>query len=558
MEKSWLQSYPNGISPIINPDSYSSIVAMFEESCALYSQLPAFYNFGVTLSYHQLDIYSRNVAAYLQNVLQLKQGDRIALLLPNILQYPVVLFAALRAGLIVVNVNPLYTARELVYQLKDAGAETIVVLDHFAHTVQKALSSLSIKNIIITEIGDLFPAPKAFILKLILKYIQRKIPPWKIPGVISFKKMFAQGKKLTLQKVTVVSTDIAFLQYTGGTTGVSKGAILSHRNMIANTLQEDMWFSPVRELGKDIFIAALPLYHIFSLNVNCLLSVKMGALSVLITNPRDIPQLIADMAKFKFTAIMGVNTLYKALLKNVKFSKIDFSRIKICLGGGAAIQKNVSDEWQAKARVPILAAYGLTEASPSVIVNPPLLKIFNGTVGLPLPSTEIDIFDEKGNSCPAGQAGELAVKGPQVMSGYWQNPEETKKLFTKTGWLLTGDIASINDKGFVQILERKKDIILVSGFNVYPNEIEDILVTIPGISEAAVISIPDENTGEAVKAFIIKSDTNLTKEAILAFCRANLTGYKIPKQIEFVEQLPKSNIGKILRRELRNKTSSAI
>lgn len=555
MEKIWLKSYPAGVAADIEPNTYSSLVELFEKKCEQYADLPAFYNLGITLTYHQLEKDSRAFAAYLQTTLGLKKGDRVGIMLPNVLQYPIVLFGVLRAGLVAVNVNPLFTARELTYELKDAQVSTLIVLENFASTVKIALPSTPVKHVIIASIGDFFIRPKAWLVHFFLKYILRKIPAVHIPHSMAFVKILKQGQKLKLQKVPIASEDIAFLQYTGGTTGVSKGAMLSHRNIIANVLQEDMWFSPIRQFGKEIFISALPLYHIFSLSVNCFVSINMGGLSVLITNPRDIPSLIKDMKKFKFTAIMGVNTLFNALLKNPAFARVDFSAMKICLGGGMAVQETTSAAWQALTGRPLLAAYGLTEASPSVLVNPPEIKIFNGTVGLPLPSTDVCILDESGRALPLGEVGELAVKGPQVMLGYWQNPEETKKTFTQDGWLLTGDLASIDEKGFVKIVERKKDMIDVSGFKVYPNEIEEVLAKMPGIFESGVVGVPDRTSGEAVKAFIVRKDPALTEEEVRAFCRANLTGYKIPKYIEFCQGLPKSNVGKILRRALRENGS---
>jgi len=551
VEKIWLESYPKGVPTEINPDSYQSLVEMFEQICAQYSQKPAIYNFGVTLTYQQFDEYSKAVTAYLQNTLHLKKGDRIAVMLPNILQYPIVVLGALRAGLIVVNVNPLYTAPELIHQIDDAGAQTIIVLANFAKTVEQALSSTPLKNIIVTELGDLFPRAKAWFFHFYFKYIKRKLPEITISNVINFKDVIAQGAKLPLQHVSLHDHDIAFLQYTGGTTGVAKGAMLSHRNMLANVLQVEAWFSPVFMPGKEIMITALPLYHIFSLMANFLFISKIGGLSVLITNPRDVSQMVSEIAKFKFSIVIGVNTLFNALLNHPRFSNVDFSALKITLGGGMAVQRVVAEKWQVVTGTPLLEAYGLTETSPGVTINPVNLKAYNGTIGLPLPSTDVAILDDDGNELPLGRSGELAVKGPQVMRGYWQNPLETQKVFTKAGWLLTGDIASINPHGYVSILERKKDMILVSGFNVYPNEIEDVLMHMPGVLEVAVIGIPDEHTGQAVKAFIVKKEQSLTAEDVLKFCRESLTGYKLPKNIEFRDSLPKSNVGKILRRALR-------
>ncbi len=551
MEKIWLKHYPKGVPAEINPDNYQSIGEIFRESCEHFQDLPAFYNLGVTISFKKLESDALAFAAYLQQVLNLKKGDRIAIMLPNILQYPVVLFGALCAGLTVVNVNPLYTVPEVVHQLKDAGAETIIVLSTFALTIQKALLDTPLKHIIVTELGDLFPRPRALLVHFVMKYVKRVIPDWDIAHVIHFRHALHQGKQLTFTPVTVTHQDIAFLQYTGGTTGVAKGAMLTHRNMVANVLQAEAWFTPLLRIGQEIIITALPLYHIFSLTANCLFISKIGGLNVLITNPRDIPHTVSEMQKFKFSAITGVNTLFNALLKNHKFNRLDFSEFRMSLGGGMSVQRAVAERWQTVTGLPLLEAYGLTETSPCVCVNPPGLKEYNGTVGLPVSSTEVCILDDDGNEVPIGESGELAIKGPQVMYGYWHNPAETQKVFTKNGWLLTGDIASINDEGFVRILERKKDMILVSGFNVYPNEVEDVLVRLNGVREAAVIGVPDENSGEAVKAFIVREDPTLTKADILRYCRKNLTGYKLPKLIEFTTELPKTNVGKILRRALK-------
>ncbi|EKD54586.1 MAG: hypothetical protein ACD_60C00067G0004 [uncultured bacterium] len=551
MEKIWLQSYPRGVPPEINPDSYQSLVDLFLKICQQFKDSPAFYNLGTTLSFQQLEEDSRACAAYFQHVLNLKKGDRIAIMLPNILQYPVVMFGALLAGLIVVNVNPLYTPPELIHQLKDSGTETIVVLDHFANTVQEALLSTPLKNVIITQIGDFFSPSKGWLIHFYLKYVKKKIPTFHIPHAIRFKEAFSKGKKLTFTPVDVTHQDIAFLQYTGGTTGIAKGAVLTHRNLVANIVQAEAWFSPIFEIGKEIVITALPLYHIFSLTANCLFIAKIGGLNVLITNPRDMPRFISEIAKFKFTVLTGVNTLFNSLLKQPKFLELDFSAVKLGLGGGMAIQQTVASMWQTVTKSPLLEAYGLTETSPCVSMNPPDLREYNGTVGLPVPSTNVCILDEDGHELPIDTPGELAVKGPQVMYGYWHNPTETQKVFTKDGWLLTGDIASINAGGYIKICERKKDMILVSGFNVYPNEIEDVLVRLQGVREAAVIGVPDENSGEVVKAFIVKDNPDLTVSDVLCYCHKNLTGYKVPKFVEFAEDLPKSNVGKILRRALR-------
>src|SRR3990167_1015666 len=474
-------------------------------------------------------------------------------MLPNVLQYPIAMFGALRAGLIVVNVNPLYTPDELVFQLQDSGAETILVLENFAHTVEKVLQRVTMKNVIVCRIGDFSLLPKSWLIQFVLKYVQKKIPAWHIPQVISFKKMLKQGARAQFQTVTVALKDIAFLQYTGGTTGLAKGAILTHRNIMANIAQGKAWIGSKMVMGEEIIITALPLYHIFSLLVDCLLFVKLGGFDVLITNPRDIPGMIKEMAKFKFTTITGVNTLFWGLLKNSQFSKLDFSALKLALGGGMAVQEVVAEKWQQVTGVTLLESYGLTEASPGVAVNPVNLTAYNGSIGLPFPSTDVAILDEDGHELAVNQEGELAIKGPQVMQGYWNQPKETQKAFTKEGWLLTGDIASIDEQGFLRILDRKKDMIIVSGFNVYPNEVEDVLVKLPGVREAAVTGVADEHSGEVVKAYIIRDNPHLTAKEVVRHCREHLTSYKVPKKVEFCHDLPKSNVGKILRRALRDR-----
>jgi long-chain acyl-CoA synthetase len=551
MEKIWLNQYPKDVPYEINPNAYHSLVDMFEQTCAQFADRPAFYNMGTTLTYKQLDDDSRAFAAYLQQKLKLKRGSRVALMMPNILQYPIALYGVLRAGLIAVNVNPLYTAPELIHQLNDSGAETIIVITNFADTVEKALPETSLKNIILTDMGDLLPRPKAWLIHFILKYIKKRIPNIQIANAFNMRDILKQGQALTLEKVVFEEHEIALLQYTGGTTGVAKGAMLMHRNLVANVLQAEAWFSPVFKLGCEVVLTALPLYHIFSLTANCLFINKIGGLNILITNPRDIPGLVTEMKKFNISIITGVNTLFNALLKNSHFTQMDFSKLKICLGGGAPVQEVIANHWQTVTGVAILEAYGLTETSPAAVINPVNSKVFNGAIGLPISSTDVCILDDNHQEVPLDQPGELAIKGPQVMRGYWQNPVETHNVFTKDGWLLTGDIGAINNQGFIRILERKKDMILVSGFNVYPTEIEDTLVHMPGIAEAAVVGVPDENTGEAVKAFIVKADAGLTEADVLRFCHENMTGYKIPHYIEFCTELPKTNVGKILRRALR-------
>jgi long-chain acyl-CoA synthetase len=555
VEKIWLKSYPKGIPAEINPDAYQSIIEIFDSSCKQNPDGPAFYNMGATLTYKQIDQYSRNFAAYLQQELKLKKGDRIAIMLPNCLQYPIAMFGALRAGLIVVNVNPLYTADELTHQMVDSGAGTIVVAANFAATVQTALPNTpALKTVIVTHLGDLLKPFKGWLINFVLKYVYKKIPNWEIPDAIYFKPILAKGQTLNLTTVPLSNQDIAFLQYTGGTTGVSKGAILTHRNMVANIEQASAWFKTFLNEQNEIIITALPLYHIFSLTANCLYFTKIGGLNVLITNPRDIPSMIKEMKKFKFTAITGVNTLFNALIKNPAFKDLDFKKLHLSLGGGMAVQKVVAEKWAALTHAPLLEAYGLTETSPCVTINPCDLKGFNGTVGLPVPSTEVCILDDEHHELPIGERGELAIKGPQVMKGYWNNPAETAKVFTQDGWLLTGDIALITEQGYVRLLERKKDMILVSGFNVYPNEIEDVIARLEGINEVAVVAVHDDNSGEVPKAFIVRENPDLTTEDVIRFAKAHLTPYKVPKHIEFVKELPKTNVGKILRRALRDES----
>jgi long-chain acyl-CoA synthetase len=555
MEKVWLKYYPQGVPAEINPNAYSSLIEIFEESCKTFADHPAFNNLGTTLTFQQINCYAHAFAAYLQQELKLKKGDRLAIMLPNLLQYPIVLFGALRAGLTVVNVNPLYTVPEFTHQIKDSGAETVVVLANFANTVQDALTKTALKQVIVTHLGDLLSPPKSWLINFYLKYIIRKIPRINIPNQLFFNEIIKKGKQLNFQPVMIQPKDIAFLQYTGGTTGVAKGAMLTHRNMVANILQADAWLKHVFQPGKEIIITALPLYHIFSLLANCLVVMKVGGLNVLITNPRQLSTMIKVMGQFKFTVITGVNTLFNKLLSSPQFKNLDFSALKLSLGGGAAVQEKIANQWQEVTGNVLLEAYGLTETSPCVSVNPPTLKKYNGTAGLPVSSTDVCIMGNNGHKLSFNQAGELAVKGPQVMLGYWNNPDETRQVFTHDEWLLTGDIASINEQGFIKIIDRKKEMIIVSGFNVYPNELEDALVKIPGVIEAAVIGVPDDETGEAIKAFVVKNDPALTVENIIQQAHTLLAGYKIPKYIEFRKNLPKSNIGKVLRRELKDSVS---
>ncbi|MHB8405405.1 MAG: long-chain-fatty-acid--CoA ligase [Gammaproteobacteria bacterium] len=552
MEKIWLKEYPRGVPAEINPDEYASLKAILEDSCRQYAALPAYSNLGASLSYADLDRLSRQFGAWLQNVVGLKKGDRVAIMMPNLLQYPVALFGILRCGMVAVNVNPLYTARELEHQLQDSGARTIVIVENFAATLQEALPHVDVKTIVTTQIGDLLPFPKRTLVNFVVKRVKKMVPAWRIPGAVSFRAALAQGAAQTLDEVIVSHEDIAFLQYTGGTTGVAKGAVLTHRNMVANVLQASAWLGSHLESGKETIITALPLYHIFSLTANCLTFMKIGGHNVLITNPRDMPGFVKELAKVKFTGITGVNTLFNGLLHTPGFEHLDFSALKISLGGGMAVQRAVAAKWKQVTGMPLIEAYGLTETAPAACINPLDLKDYNGSIGLPIPSTDISIRDDDGNELKVGEVGELCFKGPQVMRGYWNRPDETAKVLSANGWLRTGDIGRIDSRGYVYIVDRKKDMILVSGFNVYPNEIEDVMMMHPGVREVAAVGVADEHSGEVVKLFVVKKYPKLTVEALREYAHKELTGYKRPKYIEFRDELPKSNVGKILRRELRD------
>lgn len=556
MDKIWLSSYPQDVPQTINPDAYPSIIKMFEESCEKFSSQPSFTCMGKSITFEELNEQSKAFAAYCQQTLKLQRGDRLALMMPNILQYPVALFGGMRAGLTIVNVNPLYTARELEYQLSDSGAKAIVILENFATTLQEILDKTPVEHVITTRLGDWLGFPKSLIVNLVVKHVKKMVPAWNISHAVSFSHTIKQGNDQTFTPVELTHNDIAFLQYTGGTTGRAKGAMLTQRNMVSNIEQASAWLRPFLEEGKEAIITALPLYHIFSLTANCLTFMRYGAENILITNPRDIPMFIKILSNTKFTAITGVNTLFNALLNHPDFGKIDFSTLKIALGGGMAVQHAVADAWEKATKRPLLEAYGLTETSPAACINPLNLTEYNGSIGLPISSTEIKIVSEEGVELPVGEVGELCIRGPQVMKGYWQKPEETAKTLSEDGWLSTGDIARVDEQGFVYIVDRKKDMILVSGFNVYPNEIEDVVAEHPGILEVAAIGIPDSKSGEAIKLFVVKKDTALTESEVIEHCRDNLTGYKIPKQVVFREELPKTNVGKILRRELRDEAAA--
>ena len=557
MTKIWHKGYDAGVPYEINPNEYSSINDVLEVGFTKFKDLPAFHNMGTTLTYSEIELLSRKFASYLQNDLQLQKGDRVALMMPNILQYPIALFGVLRAGLIAVNVNPLYTPRELEHQLKDAGCKAIVIYANSAAVLEKILASTPVKTVILTEIGDMLKFPKNYIVNFVIKNVKKMIPAFNIPNAVDFKECLAKGAADKFKKADVKLDDTAFLQYTGGTTGVAKGAILTHKNIVANMVQARAWIKNLITDGKEIIITPLPLYHIFSLTANCFIFNSVGALNVLITNPRDIPGFVKELQKWKFTAITGVNTLFNGLLNNEEFKKLDFSHLKVSLGGGMAVQKSVADRWKQVTGRPLIEAYGLTETSPAACINPMTLKDYNGLIGLPLPSTEIEIKDDNEKTVPLGEIGEICVRGPQVMAGYYNRPDETAKVMTKDGFFKTGDLGYMNEQGYSKIVDRKKDMILVSGFNVFPNELEDVISQHPKVLECAAVGIPDEKSGEAIKVFIVKKDEGLTKEEVIKFCREQLTSYKVPKLIEFRNDLPKSNVGKILRKDLRAETMAS-
>jgi len=553
MERVWYKHYPHNVSSTINAEEYSSAVDVFEQSVARYRSLGAFTNMGHTMTYGELDRASRDFAAYLQGVLGLKKGERVALMMPNILQYPVAVFGVLRAGLIGVNVNPLYTPRELEHQLKDSGAKAIVILANMACTLEKVRDKVPLEHVIVTEVGDMLPFPKKHIVNFVVKKVKKMVPAFNIPDAISFSRALMMGSVQNFQRVEVKPDDLAFLQYTGGTTGVAKGAMLSHANMVANMQQISEWMKPELVPGTEVIIAPLPLYHIFCLTVNCLAFMKIGSRNILITNPRDIPNFVKDISKEKFTIFVGLNTLFNGLCNNEAFCKLDFSHMKASVAGGMAVQRAVNDKWMTVTGKPLLEGYGLTETSPVLCCNPLGDPKGNrvGTIGMPVPGTDIRIVKDDGTDAAVGEPGELWGKGPQVMKGYWQRPDETAKVL-EGEWFKTGDIAVMEADGYFKIVDRKKDMILVSGFNVYPNEIEDVAASHPGVLESAAIGIPDERSGEIVKLFVVKKDPALTDKDVIAHCRQHLTGYKVPKLVEFRAELPKSNVGKILRKELRS------
>ncbi|ALP61895.1 long-chain fatty acid--CoA ligase [Paraburkholderia caribensis] len=554
MEKVWLKSYPPGVPKEIDPTQYESVTDMLEESFREYRAKPAFACMGKQITYGELDSLSTRLAGWLQSK-GIARGARIAIMMPNVLQYPVALAAILRAGYVVVNVNPLYTPRELEHQLKDSGAEAIILLENFAVTLQAIVRNTSIKHIVVASMGDLMGA-KGLIVNFVVRRVKKMVPAWNLPGHVRFNDAISDGARSKFKPVKQSPDDVAFLQYTGGTTGVAKGATLLHRNLVANVLQSHVWVEPARKKRGDIdqfvTVVALPLYHVFALTVCGLLTIRTGGLGVLIPNPRDIAGMIQSLQGYKITTFPAVNTLYNAMLNHPDFGKLDFSNLLVANAGGMAVQEAVANRWYERTRAPIVEGYGLSETSPCVTCNPTTVTEYSGTIGLPLPSTEVSIRDDDGNELPPGQAGELCIRGPQVMAGYWNRPDETAKVMTSDGFFRSGDIATVNDDGFVKIVDRKKDMILVSGFNVYPNEIEDVVARHPGVFEVAAVGVPDEHSGEAVKLYIVKKDDAITDADIFAYCKTQLTGYKRPRLVEFRKELPKSNVGKILRRELRD------
>ncbi|EJI86069.1 FadD [Alishewanella aestuarii B11] len=550
MDRVWLKRYPSGVPAEINADHYSSLLDIFEQSIAKFADKVAFVNMGKSITYRELDQQSQAFAAYLQHELGLKKGDAVAIMMPNLLQYPVALMGVLRAGCSVVNVNPLYTPRELQHQLTDSKARAIVIVENFAHTLMAVEKNIQVEHVILTKMGDMLGTVKGTLVNLVVKHLKKLIPAYQLQKFVPFKQVLQRGTALSWQKPVMSGADIAFLQYTGGTTGVSKGAMLTHRNMVANLEQASGFLDKFLDEGKENVVTALPLYHIFALTANFFVFFKHGGTNLLITNPRDMPNFVKELAKFPFTAITGVNTLFNGLLNTPGFAELDFSRLKLSLGGGMAVQRPVAERWKKVTKTRLLEGYGLTECCPLVTLSPFDLDDFNGSIGLPAPSTDIRLVDENGNDVPQGEAGEMIVQGPQVMLGYLNRPEETAKTI-KDGWLYTGDIATMDADGFFYIVDRKKDMILVSGFNVFPNEIEEVVAMSEKVLEVAAVGVPNETTGEAVKVFVVKKDPSLTEQEVIAHCKQHLTGYKVPKLVEFRTELPKTNVGKILRRELR-------
>ena len=556
MEKLWLNSYEQGVNAEIDITQYSSISDVFRQSVEKFAHQPAFQNMGKTLTYAEVGKLAQDFASYLQNVLKLPRGERVAIMLPNLLQYPIALFGILQAGLVAVNTNPLYTPRELEHQLKDSGATTIIVLENFANTLELVLPRTQIKHVIVASVGEMFGFFKGTLMNFVLRKIKKMVPEYRISGAIPFQTTLKEGAAHTFRPVTLIREDTALLQYTGGTTGVAKGAILSHGNICANMLQAKEWIKNQLREGKETVIAALPLYHIFALTVNLMIFTNAGSKIILITNPRDMKGFIGELKKERISVFIGVNTLFNGMVNQPDFAAVDFSNLRLTLGGGMATQKAVAEKWKKITGTPIVEAYGLTEASPGVCCNPLNIEAYSGGIGLPVPSTEVELRDADGKEVGIGQPGELWVRGPQVMQGYWNRPEETAKTIDARGFLETGDIAVMDEKGWLKLVDRKKDLIVVSGFNVYPNEIEEVVSHNDKVMEVACIGVPNEKTGEALKVFVVKKDPSLTKEELIEFCRTELTAYKVPKDIEFRDELPKSNVGKILRRELREQVQN--
>jgi long-chain acyl-CoA synthetase len=556
VEKHWLKSYPPGVRAEINVNEYPSLKEMIERALAIHSVRDAYVQMGKAITFGEIDVLSAQFGAFLQTGCGLRKGDRVAVMLPNVLQYPIVVHGALRAGLTVVNTNPLYTARELEHQLTDSGATVIVILENFAHVLQEIIAHTPIKHVVITSVGEMLGAVKGGIVNFVVRHKRKQVKPYNLPGAWQFKHALKAGSRVRMQPVTLTHGDIAFLQYTGGTTGVAKGAMLTHGNMVANVLQALEWIGPSFPRDPATLITALPLYHIFALTANCLLFVVLGWRNVLITNPRDFPAFVAELKKYKFTFISGVNTLFNALLHTPGFDKVDFSELRVTLGGGMAVQEAVAKRWKEVTGKILSQAWGLTETSPAACINLPG-EDFNGSIGFPISSTEISIRDDAGNALGINEVGEICVRGPQVMAGYWNRPDETAKVMIGTDWLRTGDVGRIDERGLVFIEDRKKDMILVSGFNVYPNEVESVVVTHPGVLEAAAIAQPDEKSGEVVALFVVRKDPNLTEQAVIDHCKKALTGYKVPKHVYFRTELPKTNVGKILRRALRDELPKA-
>ncbi|HXT03975.1 MAG TPA: long-chain-fatty-acid--CoA ligase [Casimicrobiaceae bacterium] len=556
MDRIWLEHYPAGVPAEIDVDQYASVREMFEECCRAFARRPAFSCMGRTITFADLDALSSTFGAWLQGI-GCTKGTRVALMMPNVLQYPICIFGTLRAGCAVVNVNPLYTPRELEHQLVDSGAEVIVVVENFAQTLQQVVARTKIRRIVVTSIGELL-AIRGRIVDLVLRRVKRAIPEWSLPGAIRFTDAMKQGRKRSLSRIPIGHDDLAFLQYTGGTTGIAKAAMLVHRNLVANMLQARAWLRPVLdENRREVILTPLPLYHIFSLTANCLVFMSIGGENVMITNPRDIAGFIKEMRRYRFTAMTGVNTLFNALLNHPRLRSVDFASFRLALGGGMAVQEAVARRWKTVTGVPLVEAYGLTETSPAATINPFDGAEYNGSIGLPIPSTDVVLRDDEGNDVPTDQPGEICIRGPQVMAGYWQRPAETAHAMTADGYFKTGDIGTMDARGYIRIVDRKKDMINVSGFNVYPNEIENVVMMHEGVVECAVVGVPDRKSGEAVKLYVVRRDEQLKAQQLIAHCRAQLAGYKCPREVEFRSELPKSNVGKILRRELREEAKTA-